>query len=282
MKNVFLLCTLLFCMLFSQAQERENKQLPKIQATNLGQITSAKGWMIQKDGQWISRSNRIPICIENEYKSLIDYEETGRGFTNFVSYQFKEIKIDTTTYVILLYKSKTGLYKYPDIERGWIPYTSVYYYILSKNEFNKIKDFDFVDGEVNTVKLDYLYWGGVDKITGETINLDIEKSINEHLNTDKKKDKIQQLIFKIGLYKSKNIVQFHIYGLSEQYYPLDFYNDSPDYFPAKLSFSCISTYDYFDKKDYPCLATILETNEIFKYCYYETSYANFNMFIKLP
>lgn len=110
MKSKTFILTLLLSMSISNlfSQERVNKPVPTIGAKVNSQLTKSTGWTLNPEGQWISRSNRIPAFIENEFKTLIDYEKDGLGLDNFISYQMRDIKIQDSTYAILIKKYKDG------------------------------------------------------------------------------------------------------------------------------------------------------------------------------
>ena len=118
MKKKKLMLTLVICIItiITFGQTRTNVVLPKINAQVNSQLSKAKGWMLNPEGQWISRQNRIPVCLENQFKTLIDYEKNQMGLDNFISYQFRNIKIKDSTYLILIKKYKVGEYKYFEIK----------------------------------------------------------------------------------------------------------------------------------------------------------------------
>ena len=138
MRLVYLTTSFLFLNICLLAQDRTNKNLPKISIATKGQLIKAIGWTLNPEGQWISRQNRIPVFLENEFKSLIDYERDGLGIDNFISYQLKEIKIGDKTYSILIKKYKDGEFKYPSIKEGWMNYTRLCYYVFETTELEKL------------------------------------------------------------------------------------------------------------------------------------------------
>ena len=182
------------------SQERVNKPVPTIGAKVNSQLTKSTGWTLNPEGQWISRSNRIPAFIENEFKTLIDYEKDGLGLDNFISYQMRDIKIQDSTYAILIKKYKDGYYKYETINEGWTAYNSVEYYVFSKHELKKLDSIK-VDS-INLVKIDIIYSNSITWINNETYISDIQKDIVKQI--DEKKETVEKenyLIFHIAPYK---------------------------------------------------------------------------------
>src|SRR5215813_3084491 len=100
------------------SQDRVNKPLPKISKVIQKQLTTATGWMLNPEGQWVSRKNRIPYFIENKSKILIDYETYGLGMDNFVFFQLRDVKISDSTYYVLIKKYRDGYYRYRSIQKG--------------------------------------------------------------------------------------------------------------------------------------------------------------------
>ena len=112
--NKLVLITVMFSFSISVfSQDRKNAKLPVIQNQILASLTNATGWLLKDDGQWISRKNRIPFKIENQFKSLIDYEfyALGDNQQNFISYEIRNIEIKDTLNYILIKKFKDGYYK---------------------------------------------------------------------------------------------------------------------------------------------------------------------------
>jgi len=242
-------------ILFSQ--ERINKPIPTIGTQIKGQLSKSTGWMLNPEGQWVYRSNRIPSFIENEFKTLIDYESDGLGFDNFISYQIRDIKIQDSTYSILIKKYKDGYYTYPSINKGWTAYNSVQFYVFNKAELSKLDN--VVNDTINLIKIKVLSSNSITWINNETFISDIQKEIVKQniLPENSNEETEDYLVFQIAPYKTKNIVQFQIYssygksigGIIEEH---------------KVKGSQI----YLSK-------------DLFKYCYYEVDYLTFNNFIKI-
>jgi hypothetical protein len=261
-KGLILIVGLLASTSFSQ--DRVNTTLPKIQNQIKGQLTKSKGWLLNPEGQWVSRQNRIPAFIENQYKVLIDYEKDGLGIDNFISYQFRDIKIGDSLYTILIKKYKDGYYKYSSIKEGWTNYNSVLFYVFEKTEADKLKD--VINDSINQINISVLYSNNLIWINEATYLLDIEKELSKQINA-KEKVKDEYLIFHIAPYKDKNIVQFQIYTSYSKY---------------KIIGGIIKEHKIKGENDKNSWDTkqIYGTNSLFKYCYYETDYLTFFNFIK--
>ncbi len=218
MKKAFLYCILSLFISNLFAQERTNKVLPKIGTEIKGQLSKATGWLLNPEGQWISRQNRIPVYIENEFKSLIDYEKRSLGLDNFISFQLREVTIEDSIYSILIKKYKNGSYKYEAIEKEWREYSAVRFYIFSNSELKKIKTLK--SNTTNFININILYDNSIEWIKDETYITDIEKKIALSFYKSNAKDVIE-----IAPYKIKNIVQFKILSPFYQdncYYETDY------------------------------------------------------------
>ena len=248
----------------SFGQDRVNTTVPKISTQVNSQLTKATGWLLNPEGQWVSRQNRIPYFIENQYKSLIDYEEKGLGIDNFISYQFRDVQINDSIYTILIKRYKDGYFKYSTIKEGWTNYNSVVYYVFSKSEFNKFKN--TINDSVNQIKISVLYSNSLTWINNETYIKDIEKELVKQINS-KSEIKDDYLIFHIAPYKSKNIVQFQIYSSYSKY---------------GIIGGIINEHKVKDENGKYSWDTkkIYNTNELFNHCYYEIDYLTFTNFIK--
>ena len=223
MKSVNLIMMVLFMMIatLSFGQERVNTRLPKIALAPTTQLIKAKGWIKNPEGQWIFRNNRIPAFISNEYKLLLDYEKDGLGTDNFISYQFRDISINDTLYTIFIKKYKDGYYKYETILEGWVNYTSVDYYVFSKNE-SKLLDSVHND-TINIVSLKLKCSNTLIWIDEKTYINDISQDIIKELAGSKYNYKSNELFFVIKPNKQKNIVRFNINdSIDEYYYEVDF------------------------------------------------------------
>lgn len=214
--------------LITLSQERVNQTPPKIALTPSTQLIKAKGWILNPEKQWVSRNNRIPASIPNEFKLLLDYEKDGLGTDNFISYQFRDIRINDTLYTIFIKKYKDGYYKYSTIEEGWTNYTSVNYYVFSKTE-HKLLDSIHKD-TINNISLKLKCSNTLIWINEKTYINDISQDIIKELyksNDIYNKYYTPTLYFSILPNKQKNIVRFDINNyqynsMSEYYYEVDY------------------------------------------------------------
>jgi hypothetical protein len=268
MKNLkVMMMTLMMCLItmVSFGQDRVNTSVPKIQTQINSQILKSKGWLLNPEGQWISRQNRIPSFIENQFKSLIDYEKDGLGIDNFISYQFRDVKIGDSLYTILIKRYKDGYYKYSSIKEGWTNYNSVLFYVFSRSELDKFKNIK--NDSINQIKISVLYSNSLTWVNDATYISDIEKELVKQINTNKEV-KDDYVVFHIAPYKDKNIVQFQIYTIYSKY---------------KIIGGIIKEHKVKDETGKYSWENkqIYETTELFKYCYYEVDYLTFSNFIKL-
>ena len=269
MKNKSLVLTLLISLSFSNlfSQERVNKPLPKISTIINSQLTKSTGWTLNPEGQWVSRANRIPAFIENEYKTLIDYEKDGLGLDNFISYQIRDIKIQDSTYGILIKKYKDGYFEYEAISEGWTAYNSVEYIVFNKRELKKLDSIKI--DSINLVKIDIIYSNSISWISNETYITDIQKAIAKQIEEKKETTENENyLIFHIAPYKSKNKVQYQIYSNYSKYNIIGGIMSEHKVKDENMS----SSWN---------LKQIYLTNDLFKYCYFETDLLTFNSFLKI-
>lgn len=258
---------LLFKNVILYSQERISKPIPVIGTQIKGQLVKSTGWLLNPEGQWISRPNRIPSYLDNNFKTLLDYEYEGLGIDNFISYQIRDIKIKDSTYSILIKRYKDGYYKYSAIKEGWYNYNSVVFYVFSKNEWVKLDR--IVNDSINLIKVNYLYSNSIDWINNETYISDIQKEIVKEI--DKKGDNEEGakfIIFHVAPYKKKNIVQFQIYSSYSKYNIIGGIIKEHEVQDENGKYS-------FDKKK------LYLTNDLFKYCYYEIDFTTFNNFITI-
>lgn len=247
----------------SFSQERVNYQLPKIGKVVLGKLETATGYVYNPEGQWISRKNRIPTYIENQFKSLIDYEAYGLGIDNFIQYQIREITINQEHWIILLKKYRSGYYRYRSIQKGWTPHNSISYFVFSKEDFNSISTFQNSEQQFFKVKL-YVD-GTIDLLNEATYISDIEKAVGKSVK-DEIKSK-NEIVFQFALYKQKKIAQFQIYSWdTELQYPL-----------VRMEYKV-------SKKGSESLAdeeSVYYTEKLLQYCYFEADYSAFVSFLNL-
>ncbi len=262
-----MLLTLNNLYLFSQ--DRVSKPIPIIGTQIKGQLTKSIGWLLNPESQWVSRPNKIPSFIENQYKTLIDYEYNGLGFDNFISYQMRDIKIQDSIYSILIKKYKDGYYKYSAIEEGWSNYNSVMFYVFNKTELRKFDD--IVNDSINLIKIKVLYSNSITMIKNETYISDIQKEIVKQIEEKNSDNDVEEyLVFHIAPYKLKNIVQFQIYSSYSKYNIISGIIKEHKVKEEKEN----ENYSWKEKQIYL-------SNDLFKYCYYEVDYLTFNNFIKI-
>jgi hypothetical protein len=246
------------------AQERVNAQLPKIGATVLGKLENATGYLYNPEGQWISRKNKIPYFIENQYKSLIDYDAYGLGMDNFISYQIREIKLEGHTWLVLIKKFHSGHYRYPSIQKGWFPYNEASYFVFPKEELTKQLQTETTGPYL--IKLNLYLEGTIAMFADANIITDIEKAIAKLLKTQETSK--NQLIIEYALYKQKNIAQFQIYTWDDEIkYPGHIRNEYK--LPKKDA-------DYLVDEE-----SLYNSEKIMKYCYFESGYASFLSLINI-
>ncbi len=259
--------------LASFGQERINKSLPKIGTNINGQLSKATGWLLNPEKQWVSRQNRIPVYLENQFKNLIDHEKHSVGLDNFISYQLREIIIQDNSYSILIKKYKDGSYKYSTLEQDWINYTSTVFYVFNTSELEKLKN--IIPDSTNLIKINILYSNSLSWIKNETYLKDIEKEVVKQMDKEKS-EKEYLLVLHIAPYKTKNIVQFQIYSSYSKY---NFIGGIMSELKSQVNveYDAIGGGKVGIQND----KQIYLTNDLFKNCYFETDYTSFRNFLKI-
>jgi hypothetical protein len=206
MKNI--LVVLITCLTVTvSGQERTNTALPVINPVAKGKLTEATGWMQNDEGQWASRKNKIPVNMESQYKSLIDYQHDGLGEDreNFIYYELRDVKIKDSVYSILIKKYRDGFYQYETIKKGWMPQTSINYYVFPTAELKKLQN--LAPDITHNIKIKTLYYGELlyldPKISLTTIAKSLSKEVNENDDFGKKE-------LMVNLRKYKNNIRFII------------------------------------------------------------------------
>lgn len=174
MKKLLMVPLFALVTIVSLGQDRVNAK--PILITFNKQISQSTGWNLDNSGVWKNRVNRIPSADVD--KVLLDYEEWGLGEDNFISYQIGDIKIEDSTYIIVVKKYKDGYYKYETIKEGWRPCLSVDYFIINKTEYSKIKDIK--PNTKNFVSIKPICYGVIKYvITNENLLYQVKKDISE-------------------------------------------------------------------------------------------------------
>jgi hypothetical protein len=102
-------------------------------------LTIAKGWILCKDEQWVSRQNKIPTKYASTSPTTENFGTSGLGSDNFISLNLHSVVYGDKQYVILIKKYKNGWYEYPTIYEEWHSCISTEYYFFYKSEFDKLR-----------------------------------------------------------------------------------------------------------------------------------------------
>jgi hypothetical protein len=254
-KTLLILTILLTFSIFSQ--ERTNISLPRIQSSPTKILTKSTGYCL-KDGLWVSKQNQIPAI-----------SETVDEIDNFVSYDLRDIVINDTMYSLFLKKYKTGWFKYPELYEGWSSTINAEYFVINKKDIDSLK---IHNDSFNLIKLKPIYHGWVENAyyhkqwNNSTYILEIQKDIVKQIANKEKRD--ETLIFHIYLNKTKNIVRFQFYSSYSKYNIIGSISNEHKILKEKPLYSGDTR-------------AIYGTNDLFKYCYYETDCSSFNNLIKL-
>lgn len=230
MKQVFTIF-ILISTLITYSQNREDDKLPIISKDIIGQISSANGWKKNQYGKWVTNKNKIPYDIEQQYKSLINYEvyALGDNRQNFISYQLYDIKIKDSIYSLLVEKYRDGFYRYESISEGWQNSNSYKYYVFNKKDLEELKKTN--DDSIHSFEIKLLYgddkkYTDLTKINSTTLSKEVNSAIAGNSLFG-----IKKVYITIRKFKAKKIIQFFI---SEYYYD---FNENMYYETDYLNFS---------------------------------------------
>jgi len=264
-KIIFLLFTIFVIVFNALSQERSVKAKPKISTATIAQLNTATGWMLNKDEEWVSLKNTIPVSMLSEFSILLNYEKKGLGTDNFKYFKLKELIYNSNSYYILIKQYRDGFYNYPSIEEDWINQTSYFAYVFEKAELDKLANIE--DGRINKIDINILDFTIIKwKSENEALNL-----IQTKLDLEKGAEATAKLVLHIAPYKDKNIVQFQIYNA----YVYESTYSNSTYIRGIIEEYKVGNLLERDKQQ------VYYTDDLFKYCYYEVDYSTFNKFLKI-
>ncbi len=202
MKKVLVVIAIALLVNFTSAQERINATLPVISPTAKGRITDVTGWLQNDSGEWLSRKNRIPVNFSGSEKILIDHDHYAMGehSENFIYLELRDVKINDSTYTILIKKYKDGYYKYESINEGWVPQNSLRYYVFNTSELEKLKNLDTDKNHV--IKIKTIYSNTMPFLSANTTIKTIAQDLSKFIKEDDKFG-MGELVVYIKLYKDK-------------------------------------------------------------------------------
>jgi hypothetical protein len=133
MKKVVLLAMIVICGFMNiNAQSRTNETMLEFKSKSQ-KLSSAIGWQKnEKTGKWI------------ENKNVIDDRKVSSYGVSHISQNFKWLQFSTITqngkdYYVFLYERLGGKYKYPSIYEDWEADKRTYFFVLSTEQYEKIK-----------------------------------------------------------------------------------------------------------------------------------------------
>jgi len=128
MKKVLLINVLLILTFSSvQSQDRVNREIPTV-IKKSEKLLEATGWKLNDNGQWIDNKN--VICDKKCPDYWISHESS-----NFLWIQMIQISYKSQKYYVLLRESESGVFKYPNIQREWIPEKRTYYIVITEKDY---------------------------------------------------------------------------------------------------------------------------------------------------
>lgn len=107
------------------------------------QLTESVGWSYNTIiGEWVDYNNVIESDkkYKDEYKSLQGSYMMSSRNQNFISIQTKTLFYKDVKYYVLLVEQWNGSWKYPSIREGWQIFKTMYGYIFTETEYNKLNN----------------------------------------------------------------------------------------------------------------------------------------------
>ena len=186
MKNVkVMMMTLMMCLttMVSFGQDRVNREkLSFLDKSN--QLTTAVGWSYNTTlGEWVDYNNVIESdkSYKEKYKSFQGSYMMSDRTQNFISIQTKTLVYKDIKYYVLLVEKWNGDYKYPNIGEDWRIYKTMYGYIFTETEYNKLNN---IDGVMNLETQYMVSMGSYYENYDEIVFLD---KIQTNLSSEKSK-----------------------------------------------------------------------------------------------
>lgn len=167
----------------SFGQDRVNREkLSFLDKSN--QLTTSVGWSYDTTlGEWVDYNNVIENdkSYKEKYKLLQGSYMMSRRTQNFISIQTKTLVYKDIKYYVILVEKWNGDYKYPNIQEDWRIYKTMYGYIFTETEYNKLNN---IDGVLNLETQYMVSMGSYYEEYNEVVFLD---KIQTNLSSEKSK-----------------------------------------------------------------------------------------------
>ncbi len=235
MKNVVMMMTLMMCSItmVSFGQDRVNREkLSFIDKSD--ELTTAVGWSYNSTlGEWIDYNNVIDSdkSFKDKFKSLQGSYMMSYKTQNFISIQTKTVVYKGIKYYVLCVEKWNGDYKYPNIKEDWRVFKTMFGYIFTEKEYNKLNK---IDGIVD-LKTQYMvsmgsYYENYDEsvfLDRIQTNLSSEKSTYQPIYTFPiKKNENGDIRFYVPNSFSTSKYSFNKVDFSKEYFETSFDNFS--------------------------------------------------------
>jgi hypothetical protein len=145
MKNSrVMMMTLMMCSMTMVCfgQDRVNREkLSFLEKSS--QLTTSVGWSYNQTlGEWIDYANVIDSdkSYQDKYKTLQGSYHMSRKDQNFISIETKTVLFKDVKYYVLLVEKWNGDFKYPTLREDWRIFKTMYGYIFTETEYNKLNN----------------------------------------------------------------------------------------------------------------------------------------------
>ncbi|AWH86169.1 hypothetical protein HYN59_14095 [Flavobacterium album] len=237
MRKIIMMLSFALCTVAINAQERIDR--PDLKFEKSSQVlTEATGWIYNKSsGKWMENLNTITTDKPySDSKRAIEYMRS-RSSSTFNKLQIKTITYNNTPYYILVMERWAGSYKYPSIQKDWQTGIRNYAYIISEEEYNKLRNIQnsievLVEGDVYIYEYDETKL--LDEIQNELIKIDQQKALEtpkkkKQKNEEKKGRKMLFLVTKSTEGQIRFKLPMTIYGSAPDF-SQEYYETAPENF----------------------------------------------------
>jgi hypothetical protein len=206
--TVFFITFFLFIPICIFSQARVNAELPVIIDTGR-ELNRIVGWSLSPEGQWVSRSNRIPVILEASVSSIIDINSYRLGIDNITRLKLYNVNYNNVEYFLLEKIINDGQYEYPNIRRGWYNYSRHFFYIIEKKYFQTtlVKDKKYT----NTIPIyNYTNVTRIDVLPNIIEPLVRDRTSNDANNSFYRIEKLENITIFTFYYYEDKIVRFFL------------------------------------------------------------------------
>ncbi len=242
-------------------------------------LERADGWMLESDGNWYSRPNRIPAYFDSPKDiKLMDRTSYTKGHDNFLSYEFREIDYrgpDGRNCMVLIQR-KIYNYRYTNYPNWADNYTkSIKYFVFARSEFDRLSS-GIANNTLNILEAELLYIGRIEGVASDYGYIDmVEKDLYNAARYGLRISSVypKELLFMIYHETASGTVRFNIVEAS-----YDVVRSYDTKYGGGVSVKRIRDFT-------PALwvrGRVVDPVALFDNCHYAAGFNEFSRFIRLP